>query len=43
MKMHTLKAINWINYRRYCETNGLADGNYKNFKKYMEDRINGRF
>lgn len=39
MKMYTLKAINWINYRRYCESNGLADGNYKNFKKYMEDRI----
>jgi hypothetical protein len=26
-------------YRLFCYRNGLAEGQYKNFKKYMEGRI----
>lgn len=38
IKVKTLQGINWLNYRYYCERNGLADGNFKNFKKYMNER-----
>lgn len=38
IKLKTLQGINWRNYRNYCEKNGLADGDFKIFKKYMEER-----
>ena len=25
----------WRKYRLYCYKNGLADGNYKNFREFM--------
>lgn len=38
-KMKGVQAINWLMYELYCRREGLAQGNFKNFKKYMEDRI----
>lgn len=28
--------ISFIQYKLFCRLNGLAEGNFKNFKKFME-------
>ena len=28
----------WSMYRLYCHLNGLAEGNYNNFKKWVEGK-----
>ena len=28
----------WRMYRLYCHLNGLTEGNYKNFKKWVEGK-----
>lgn len=38
IRVKILEGINWTNYRNYCEKKGLADGNLKNFKNYMNER-----
>lgn len=38
MKVQGIKAINWLMYKQYCWRNGLSEGQYKNFKLYMEVR-----
>lgn len=38
IRVKILEGINWTNYRNYCEKKGLADGDFKIFKKYMEER-----
>lgn len=38
IRVKILEGINWTNYRNYCERNGLAGCNLKNFKKYMNER-----
>ena len=30
-----MNNILWRKYRLYCYKNGLADGNYKNFRDFM--------
>ena len=35
IKMKT--QIQWIGYNLYCYNRGLAHGNYKNFKKFIEE------
>lgn len=33
--------MKWIGYKFFCHRNGLAEGQYKNFKYYMEVIQNG--
>ena len=29
---------NWIFYKQFCYRNGLAEGNYKNFYKFLNQK-----
>lgn len=33
---------NFIAYKFFCHVNGVAEGNYKYFKKFMEVNKNGK-
>lgn len=37
-KPKPLFAMQWNMYRLYCHKNGLAEGSYKNFKKWVEGK-----
>lgn len=34
-----MNKITWLSYSLYCYNRGLANGNYKNFKQFMEENI----
>ncbi|MEG1009915.1 MAG: hypothetical protein RSF67_08940 [Clostridia bacterium] len=36
MKVSNIYSYNWYLYKLYCYRNGLTEGQFKNFKKYME-------
>lgn len=43
MKLQGIKAINWIMYKQYCWRYGLSEGQFKNLKRYMEERYEYQF
>lgn len=36
LKIKILQGINWTNYKLFCYKYGLAEGNFKNLKKWVE-------
>lgn len=35
--MKVKNQIHWLGYELYCHNRGLANGNYKNFKQFIEE------
>lgn len=38
MKLQGINDINWLMYKQYCWRNGLAEGQFKNLKTFIEER-----
>lgn len=38
IKVRILQGINWTNYNLYCYKNGLANGDFKNLKSFIENK-----
>ena len=43
MKIQGINDINWLMYKQYCWRNGLAEGQFKNLKKFIEGGENFEF